>query len=157
MTSSGFRNPKLELSLEGRNSRQCRCFAWNLLNKTCHAWTSAPRLPLSKQDVVQPPLHCESHQCEICQWLERMFIIMLGQGHDISMVAWIDYVLTQTYIISGVVDPHDFVAIQTVVDNANLPVFLYWAFTGVSWPGRVQRPSQKMIMQFGMEVLFTLS
>ena len=39
---------------------------------------------------------------------EQMFIIMLGHGHDISMVAWINYVLTQTYIISGVVDPHDF-------------------------------------------------
>ena len=56
---------------------------------------------------------------------EWMFIIMSGQGHDISMDAWINYVLTQTYIISGVVDPHDFVAIQMVVDNANLPVFLY--------------------------------
>ena len=56
---------------------------------------------------------------------ERMFIIMLGQGHDISMVAWINYILTQTYIISGVVNPHDFVVIQTVVDNVNLPMFLY--------------------------------
>ena len=54
-----------------------------------------------------------------------MFIIMSGQGHYISMVAWINYVLTQTYIISGVVDPHDFVVIQTVVDNVNLPMFLY--------------------------------
>ena len=54
-----------------------------------------------------------------------MFIIMSGQGHDISMVAWINYVLIQTYIISGVVDPHDFVVIQMVVDNVNLPVFLY--------------------------------
>ena len=54
-----------------------------------------------------------------------MFIIMSGQGHDISMVAWINYVLIQTYIISGVVDPHDFVVIQMVVDNENLPVFLY--------------------------------
>ena len=56
---------------------------------------------------------------------KQMFIIMSGQGHDISMVAWINYVLTQTYIISGVVDPHDFVVIQTVIDNANLPVFHY--------------------------------
>ena len=54
-----------------------------------------------------------------------MFIIMTGQGHDISMVAWINYILTQMYIISGVADPHDFVVIQMVVDNANLPVFLY--------------------------------
>jgi hypothetical protein len=56
---------------------------------------------------------------------KRMFIIMSGQGHDISMIAWINCVLPQAYIISSVVDPHDFVAIQTVVDNANFPVFLY--------------------------------
>jgi hypothetical protein len=56
---------------------------------------------------------------------ERMFIIMSGQQHDISVVAWINRILPQTYIIGSVVDPHDFVAKQTVVDNANLPVFLY--------------------------------
>ena len=56
---------------------------------------------------------------------EWMFIIISGQRHDISMVAWINCILPQMYVASSVVDPHDFVAIKTVVDNANISVFLY--------------------------------
>ena len=61
-----------------------------------------------------------------------MFIIMSGQQHDISMVAWINRILPKTYIIGSVVDPHGFVAKQTVIDNENLPVFLYWVLVGIS-------------------------
>jgi len=56
---------------------------------------------------------------------EWMIVILSGQRHDISMVGWINRILPQTNVIRGVVDPHNLVAIQTVVDNANLTVFLY--------------------------------
>ena len=55
---------------------------------------------------------------------EWMIVIMSGQGHDIGTVAWINCILPQTNIVSSVVDPHDFVEIKTVVDYANLPMFL---------------------------------
>ena len=58
----------------------------------------------------------------IFEWM--IIIIMSGQGHDISVVAWINCILPQMNIIRSVVDPHDFVNIKTVVYNANLPMFL---------------------------------
>ena len=104
-----------------------------LLLETCSIRLVMPELAhpeyLLRNRMLCSPLYIVNHinmkYANDSTIFKRMFIIMSGQGHDISMVAWINYILTQMYIISGVVDPNDFVAIQTVIDNANLPMFLY--------------------------------
>jgi hypothetical protein len=77
---------------------------------------------------LRSPLHVVNHvnvkYTNDSSIFEGMVVVMSGQGHDISMVAWINCILPQTNIIGSVVDPHDFVHIKTAVYNANLPMFL---------------------------------